>query len=95
MCGSLAVGLMMLGLKFGRNDPEEPRAPGYEAADKLLAKFTGSHESINCRDITGLDLKAIDNTGEQKQKVHHEVCRPLVVQMCEWVKEIYEEAEQK
>lgn len=81
ICGSLMAGMLMLGHKFGRNDPDEPRAPAYEAADKLLKKFESNIGNLNCRDITGLDLKAIDNTGEQKQHVHHNICRPLVKQV--------------
>lgn len=95
ICGSLMVGMMMLGYKFGRNDPNELRAPGYAAADELLEKFQNKIGHLNCRDITGLDLKAIDNTGEAKQKVHYEICRPLVKQVCEWVSEMYNREDAK
>ncbi|MDC7227683.1 MAG: C-GCAxxG-C-C family protein [Spirochaetales bacterium] len=93
ICGSLVVGMMLLGNKFGRNDPDMLRAPAYEAADKLLENFQEKFGNLNCRELTGLDLKAIDNTGEEKQRVHHEVCRPIVKQVCEWVTEMYEEAD--
>lgn len=94
ICGSLMVGMMLLGNKFGRNDPDEPRAPAYAAADRLLENFEAKFGKLNCRDLTGLDLKAIDNTGEEKQRVHHEVCRPIVKQVCEWVSEMYDEEDE-
>lgn len=90
LCGCLAVGMMMLGNKFGRTDVNEPRDPAYQAADNLLKKFLSKFGKLNCKDLTGLDLKNIDNTGAEKQHVHETVCRPIVVHVCEWVKESYE-----
>jgi len=90
ICGSLLMGVLLLGYRFGRSNPNEPRAPAYQAVDTLLQKFQAKYGSLNCRELTGLDLKRIDNTGEDKQRVHETVCRPIVVQVCEWVRELYE-----
>ncbi|GAB4223821.1 MAG: hypothetical protein Kow009_15630 [Spirochaetales bacterium] len=89
VCGSLLMGLLVLGHRFGRNDPSESRGPAYEAADALLSRFQARYGSLNCRELTGLDLKRIDNTGEEKQRVHETVCRPIVLQVCQWVQELY------
>ena len=90
VCGSLMAGMIVLGSKYGRTNPDQLRAPSYDAATELLEKFEAKIGKLNCREITGLDLKAIDNTGEEKQRVHKEICKPLVKQVCEWVVEMYE-----
>jgi len=82
------MGILILGHKYGRNDPNDPRAPAYQAADTLLQKFRSKYGSINCGELTGLDLKRIDNTGEEKQRVHETVCKPIVMQVCQWVREM-------
>lgn len=91
ICGSLLMGVLFLGYRFGRDNPNDPRGPAYQAVDTLLQKFRARYGSLNCRELTGLDLKRIDNTGEEKQRVHETVCRPIVLQVCQWVREIMKE----
>ncbi|MCX7786599.1 MAG: C-GCAxxG-C-C family protein [Spirochaetes bacterium] len=90
ICGSLLMGILFLGYRFGRENPNASRVPAYQAADTLVQKFRSKYGAIDCRELTGLDLKRIDNTGEEKQRVHETVCRPIVVQVCQWVREIVE-----
>ncbi|MFQ3621891.1 MAG: C-GCAxxG-C-C family protein [Spirochaetales bacterium] len=89
VCGSLLAGILLLGYKLGRDNPDAPRNPSYEAADKLVKIFLDRFGAVHCRELTGLDLKNINNTGEEKQRVHNTVCRPIVEQVCQWVVELY------
>ena len=69
LCGSLAAGLMLIGLKYGRTSPDQ-------------------YGTINCREITGIDLKDEIQVKEKKEQVHESICRPLVAKVCGWVNEI-------
>ena len=93
ICGSLVGGLMALGLKWGRDSMDEERAPAYERADRLVGKFMEKYGTLNCRDITGLDVKNSPPEEEEKMRVHGNVCKPLVRQVCKWVIEEFEKGE--
>ncbi len=90
ICGSLVSGLMVLGLKYGRDNMHQRRSPGYDRATILLEKFLEKHGTINCRDITGIDLKDEKQVTEKKEEIHETICRPLVAEVCRWVAEIIE-----
>jgi len=91
MCGSLIAGGMALSIIYGRDTIDEERAPAYEAADRLLAKFKKQHKNLTCHEITGLDLKKVDPLDPRKLTVHENICTPLVQQVCRWVIEDVEE----
>ncbi|NLW55794.1 MAG: C_GCAxxG_C_C family protein [Firmicutes bacterium] len=88
LCGSLAAGLMLIGLKFGRTSPDQERKPANDRADLLLKKFIADYGTINCREIIGLDLKDEAQVKAKKEDVHETICRPLVAKVCTWVTEI-------
>lgn len=88
LCGSLAAGLMVLGLKYGRTSPDQERKVANDRADLLLDKFIAEYGTINCRELTGLDLKDENQVKAKKEQVHETVCRPLVANVCRWVTEI-------
>ncbi len=93
LCGSLAGGLMALGLKYGRTSADQERKPSYDAATLLLNKFVDEFGTINCKDITDLDLKDKEQVDNEKEYVHQNICRPLVGKVCSWVAEIIEAQE--
>ena len=88
LCGSLAAGLMLIGLKYGRTSPDQERKVANDQADLLLKKFMAEYGTINCRELTGIDLKDPTQVKEKKQHVLVKVCRPLVAIVCRWVTEI-------
>lgn len=85
MCGSLSGALMFLGIKYGRKDVDDERAPAYDRAASLINKFIQKYGSVNCRDITGIDMMDKEVVKEKKEDVHQNICRPLVKQVCQWV----------
>ena len=79
---------MLIGLKYGRTSPDQERKVANDQADLLLKKFMAEYGTINCRELTGIDLKDPTQVKEKKQQVHETVCRPLVANVCRWVTEI-------
>ncbi len=61
VCGAVAGGLSVLGLRFSRareDEKEDPRMWSY--AQEVLQRFreiVKKHGGINCRDIAGVDWK--------------------------------------
>ena len=89
-CGSLVAGLITLGLEWGRDDMNEERAPAYERAERLIERFLEKYGTLNCREITGIDVKNSPPEGEEKMRVNETICKPLVKQVCRWVTEEFE-----
>jgi C_GCAxxG_C_C family probable redox protein len=61
MCGALTGGFMVLGLKYGKiNSDGSKYGPSteitYAKVAELTRRFRERNESIDCRDLTGLDL---------------------------------------
>lgn len=92
-CGSLVGALIAIGLKWGRDDMNEDRAPAYERADRLVNKFLEKFGTLNCREITGLDMKNAAPEADEKLRVHENICKPLVQQVCKWAIEELEREE--
>ncbi len=90
VCGSLIGGLIILGFKYGRESIKEERKPSYEAARRLLEKFKDEYGTIDCAEITELDLQDEQQVEEEKEYVHENICRPLVQNVCKWVQEDFE-----
>lgn len=58
-CGALLGGIMALGLKYGRSDPEvgmEGLMKGHRAAYDLVKWFEQEFGSTDCRGLTGYDF---------------------------------------
>ena len=58
-CGALVGGLMVLGTVFGRKNVCEGMdgiLSGIRPCRKLVKFFQGRHQTVNCRDITAVDL---------------------------------------
>lgn len=61
VCGALTGGFMVLGLKYGKvNSDGSKYGPAtettYAKVAELTRRFREHNESIDCRDLTGLDL---------------------------------------
>ena len=56
VCGAVVGALMCIGIKHGREEPEQPDAEAYALARRFLRAFGDEMGSIQCRDLTGFDL---------------------------------------
>lgn len=86
-CGAITGGLMVIGLCCGRDataDLERKRKT-YDLADRFLAAFKKRFDSVNCRDLSGVDFKSILGMQKYKKSVHAEVCVPIVEFVAEWL----------
>ena len=55
-CGVVTGALMGLGILLGRDEREGKVDPAFEAAAKFVDSFRRQFGTMECRDLTGLDL---------------------------------------
>ena len=79
VCGAAVGAVIAIGLKRGREEPEQPRVQAYAPAQQLYRRFQQEMGSAICRELTGIDLTA---PGGMKQllssDVPQRVCLPAV-----------------
>jgi C_GCAxxG_C_C family probable redox protein len=56
ICGALSGGVISLGLKLGRDIPEEGKQRAYWFARELIEQFRAQFGCITCRELTECDL---------------------------------------
>jgi len=86
-CGALNAAFICMGLKWGRKSNEDSKDTSYLPADRIFAKFREKYGSSCCYDIIKIDLKNYEETENEKEKRHSEICGPLVKQVTQWVLE--------
>ncbi|MGE5577090.1 MAG: C-GCAxxG-C-C family protein [Syntrophothermus sp.] len=94
VCGALSGGAMAIGLKFGRDDGQDPAAPAakercYQLTLEFCSRFEKEFGSSFCRDLTGCDLTTPE--GRQKaeeQDVHNTRCTGYVKRAAEILEEL-------
>ncbi len=86
-CGALSAAFIASGMTKGRKNNEEPRDPSYIPADVIFNKFKEKYNSVTCHDITELDLKNSEVMAQNKERMHKEICGPIVRQVTQWILE--------
>lgn len=66
ICGVIAVGTMIIGLKYKGKEKKEV----YQVVDKFLGDFKSRFGSVNCRDLIGVDLKTKEGMTYLKTEGH-------------------------
>ena len=74
LCGSVSSVAIAIGMKYGRTSPEEDPQPVWNMVDKYVAEFKDRFGYVNCRQLTGLDLKTKEGLKEYFAKVHDYAC---------------------
>jgi len=74
LCGSISSVAIAIGLKYGRTRAEEDPQPIWRMVDKYVAEFKEKFGHVNCRQLTGLDLKTEEGLKEYFEKVHDYAC---------------------
>lgn len=85
-CGALNAGLMLIGIKYGRNKAAENREPAAEKAQALIEFFSKNYSSLMCKDITNLNFKIEEDCIKYKNEIRNTICIPLLLGVCEWIK---------
>ena len=74
LCGAISSVAMAIGIKYGRTSPEQSPQPVWNMVDKYVAEFKDKFGNVNCRQLTGLDLKTKEGLIEYYAKVHDYAC---------------------
>lgn len=74
LCGSISSVAIAIGIKYGRTSPEENPKPVWDMVDKYVAEFRDKFGYVNCRQLTGLDLKTEEGLKKYFAKVHDYAC---------------------
>jgi C_GCAxxG_C_C family probable redox protein len=56
VCGAVVGSVMAIGLKYGREEPSQPRDKAYALAQEFCRRFEEEMGSLSCRELTGMDL---------------------------------------
>jgi len=80
-CGALSGAAMAIGLRYGRveGDDQELKERCYAAVTRLRERFAAECGSLDCRDLTGLDLATEEGREEARERgLRETVCRQAV-----------------
>ena len=98
VCGALSGGIMGLGIRFGRSMPlpEETQSPRrvYWFAQELISKFSETHNSYICKELTGCDFNEPGGREKFDKEKHWErTCREIIGSVAGLVYDIFIEEE--
>jgi C_GCAxxG_C_C family probable redox protein len=92
ICGAVAGGVMVLGLRCGRGESEAPEANDAARAriEDFLSRFEARHGSILCRDLLeGCDIGTeAGREAFEARGLHERTCTPCVRSAVEIVAEL-------
>lgn len=74
LCGCISGVAIAIGAKYGRSIKEEDPEPVWEMMDEYIADFKDKFGHLNCRQLTGLDLKTQEGLKEYFSRVHDFEC---------------------
>jgi C_GCAxxG_C_C family probable redox protein len=74
LCGAVSSVAIAVGIKYGRNSPEESPQLLWNTVDKYVVEFKERFGFVNCRELTGLDIKTKEGLTEYYAKVHDYSC---------------------
>jgi len=74
LCGSVSSVAIAIGMKYGRASPQENPKPVWDIVDKYVVQFEERFGSVNCRQLTGFDLKTEEGLKQYYAKVHDYAC---------------------
>jgi len=74
LCGSISSVAIAIGIEYGRNSPEENPKPVWNMVDKYVAEFKDKFRYVNCRQLTGLNVKTEEGMKEYLARVHDYAC---------------------
>ncbi len=74
LCGSISSVVMLIGAKYGRTSADQNPQPIWQMADEYIAAFREKFGAVNCRQLTGLNLKTEEGLKEYFARVHDYEC---------------------
>jgi len=74
LCGSISSVAMAIGMKYGRTSPEQSPQVAWGTVDKYVAAFKEKFGAVNCRELTGVDVKTPEGWQVYVTKIHDYKC---------------------
>ncbi len=74
LCGSISSVAMAIGIKYGRTSPEESPQPAWNMIDEYLAAFKEKFGAVNCRELTGVNVKTPEGWQKYITEIHDYKC---------------------
>ena len=74
LCGSVSSIALAVGMKLGRSGPEMNPQPVWDLVDRYVADFKDKFGYLNCRELTGLDMKTKEGQKEYFAMIHDHAC---------------------
>lgn len=70
LCGAVSGALLVLGLRFGHCDSNDPetKAKSYAIAEEYMNRFIRANGSTVCRDLLGYDLSKTEDMQRIREK---------------------------
>lgn len=84
-CGVLNAAFVCMGMLKGRISNEDSRDPSYLPADRIFNAFKEKYGSTYCSDITGVNMRNPEEVAKNKERMHKELCGPMVQEVTGWV----------
>ena len=78
LCGCISSVAIVASIRYGRDRAEESPVPVWSAVDKYLSEFRARFVHVNCRELTGCDVKTQEGLKEYYSKVHDYACADRV-----------------
>ena len=79
ICGAVVGSIMGIGLKYGREEPSQPRDKAYALAREFCQRFQEETGSLSCRELTGMDLSTPEGIQAYRSSdVPLRVCLPAI-----------------
>lgn len=74
LCGSVSGVALAIGAKYARTTKEENPEPVWKMMDEYITAFKDKIGNLNCRQLTGLNLKTQEGLREYFARVHDFEC---------------------
>ena len=91
LCGAVAGAMIAIGALKGRLLPSEDRFVGETPVIKLIQRVREKYGDLTCRNIIGLDFKAVPQDMEERARRREGVCTQIVGDVTQWALEILAE----
>jgi C_GCAxxG_C_C family probable redox protein len=78
LCGSVSGVALAIGMKRGRNRPDENPSQAWTMIDQYIAMFKQKFGYVNCSQLTGVNLKMPDGLKEYHTRIHDIGCADRV-----------------
>jgi C_GCAxxG_C_C family probable redox protein len=95
ICGAVSGAVMAINIFYGRNLPDEPVDKNYIPVQKLMEMFENKFGSVNCKELTGCDLRTEEGRKQFFSSNMIEQCKMYTEEATKMAMSIIEEKYQK